>query len=307
MTNSQFPRVAVLMATYNGMQWLQAQLDSILTQECVNITLYTSDDGSNDGTDDTLRALSEIDTRVVVLPKMASTGTAGQNFYRLIRDVDTDAFDYVAFADQDDIWHQDKLIRHIHLINHHQVAAVSSNVTAFWPDGTTQLIVKSQSQLKWDFLFESAGPGCSFLMTPWLIARVRKQLLAVNSQARQVALHDWLTYAVCRAYGAKWFIDATPSLYYRQHALNVVGANSGMLAKWRRLTQFQQGWYRAEVAKVSQVCAAINQDPQLNAIARLVARPSLLSNLKLLCLVGDTRRRLIDRLGLATCLALFVF
>jgi rhamnosyltransferase len=221
--------------------------------------------------------------------------------------VDTNAFDYVAFADQDDIWHQDKLIRHIHLINHHQVAAVSSNVTAFWPDGTEQLIVKSQPQLKYDFLFESAGPGCSFLMTPWLVARVREQLLAANSQARQVALHDWLTYAVCRAYGAKWIIDATPSLYYRQHALNVVGANSGMLAKWTRLIQFQQGWYRAEVGKVSHVCATINQDPKINVIARLVARPSLLSNLKLLCLVGDTRRRFIDRLGLAICLVLFIF
>ena len=106
MTNSQFPRVAVLMATYNGMKWLQAQLDSILTQENVDITLYASDDGSNDGTDDTLRALSKIDPRVVVLPKIAGTGSAGQNFYRLIRDVDTNAFDYVAFADQDDIWHR---------------------------------------------------------------------------------------------------------------------------------------------------------------------------------------------------------
>jgi len=307
LTNSQLPRVAVLMATYNGMGWIQAQLDSILTQENVDITLYASDDGSNDGTDDTLRVLRKIDPRVVVLPKIASTGSAGQNFYRLIRDVDTNAFDYVAFADQDDIWHQDKLIRHIHLINHHQVAAVSSNVTAFWPDGTEQLIVKSQPQLKYDFLFESAGPGCSFLMTPWLVARVREQLLAPISQARQVALHDWLTYAVCRAYGAKWFVDATPSLYYRQHALNVVGANSGMLAKWTRLIQFQQGWYRAEVAKISHVCATINQDPKINVIARLVARPSLLSNLKLLCLVGDTRRRFIDRLGLAICLVLFIF
>jgi rhamnosyltransferase len=260
LTNSQFPRVAVLMATYNGMEWLQAQLDSILTQENVDVTLYVSDDGSSDGTDEALRKLSQIDSRVVVLPKIASTGSAGRNFYRLIRDVDADAFDYVALADQDDIWHQDKLIRHIHLINRHQVAAVSSNVTAFWPNGTEQLIVKSQPQLTWDFLFESAGPGCSFLMTPWLVARVREQLLKVNSQARQIALHDWLIYAVCRAYGAKWIIDANPSLYYRQHALNVVGANSGMLAKWKRLILFQQGWYRAEVVKVSQVCASINHD-----------------------------------------------
>ena len=295
------------MATYNGIEYLQAQLDSILVQENVEITLFASDDGSIDGTDLALRKLCQIDPRVVVLPKVASTGSAGQNFYRLIRDVDTGPFDYVAFADQDDIWHQDKLMRHIHLLNQHQAAAVSSNVTAFWPDGTEQLIFKSQPQKRWDFLFESAGPGCSFLMTPWLIASVREHLLEVNSQARQVALHDWLTYAVCRAYGAKWFIDATPSLHYRQHSTNVVGANRGLLAKLRRLMQFKQGWYRAEVVKVTQVCALINQDSKLNVIGQLVAIPSILSNLRLLCLVGETRRRFIDRLGLAICLALFIF
>jgi len=48
-------------------------------------------------------------------------------------------------------------------------------------------------------------------------------------------------------------IDARPSLYYRQHTLNVVGANSGMLAKWTWLIQLQQGWYHGAVAEVSQL------------------------------------------------------
>tara|TARA_B110000503_G_scaffold18293_1_gene26849 strand:- start:142 stop:468 length:327 start_codon:yes stop_codon:yes gene_type:complete len=102
-------------------------------------------------------------------------------------------------------------------------------------------------------------------------------------------------------------IDARPSLYYRQHTLNVVGANSGMLAKWTWLIQLQQGWYHGAVAEVSQVCASINQDPQLHTIVCLVAKASILSNLKLLCFLGESRRRFIDRLGLAICLVLFIF
>ena len=86
---SYFPRISVLMATYNGIQWIQGQLESILMQESVNITLYISDDGSNDGTDDYLLVVSHTDPRVVILPKKANTGFAGQNFYRLILEVDT--------------------------------------------------------------------------------------------------------------------------------------------------------------------------------------------------------------------------
>jgi rhamnosyltransferase len=43
-------RVAVLMATYNGEVWLQEQIDSILEQKDVDVTLFVSDDSSADGT-----------------------------------------------------------------------------------------------------------------------------------------------------------------------------------------------------------------------------------------------------------------
>ena len=307
LTTSSYPRVAVLMATYNGITWLQAQLDSILAQREVNVTLYASDDGSNDGTDDFLRALSQRDARVVVLPKVPGTGSAGQNFYRLICDVNIDAFDYVAFADQDDIWHADKLARHIVLLKKNNAAAVSSNVIAFWPNGTERLIVKSQPQRSWDFLFESAGPGCTFLMTPWLISLVREQLMDVRSQARNVLLHDWLTYAICRANSGLWLIDSRPSLHYRQHQLNVVGANSGLLAKWSRLLKFMHGWYRTEVIKVCQVCAAISTDPKLMEISRLVAKTSINANFRLILIASQARRGLMDRLVLVLCFLFFIF
>ncbi|HBN14018.1 MAG TPA: glycosyl transferase, partial [Pseudohongiella sp.] len=43
-------RVAVLLAAYNGMQWLPEQLDSILSQVGVDVTVYVSTDRSSDGT-----------------------------------------------------------------------------------------------------------------------------------------------------------------------------------------------------------------------------------------------------------------
>ncbi|MDC9128625.1 hypothetical protein CG706_25805 [Escherichia coli] len=42
------PKVAVLLATYNGECWISAQIDSILAQRDVDVTIYISDDCSTD-------------------------------------------------------------------------------------------------------------------------------------------------------------------------------------------------------------------------------------------------------------------
>lgn len=242
METKPLPRVAVLMATFNAGEWLVEQIYSIINQSFVHLTIFISDDGSTDGTLDYIKQLAEMESRVVLLPETSRMGSAGKNFSRLICNLDANAFDYISFADQDDVWNIDKLSSHISLIGHHHAEAVSSNVLAFWPDGSQKLITKSQSQQKYDFLFESAGPGCTFLMTPWLVNQV-KQCLLINEVAKDVALHDWLSYAVCRSYGKKWVIDALPSIMYRQHAQNVLGANSGFRALFARVLKMKQGWY----------------------------------------------------------------
>ena len=76
--------VAVLMATYNGVDWIDKQIESILNQSAVNIILFISDDFSSDGTFEHVRQISRLDKRVVVLPRRERMGSAGKNFYRLI-------------------------------------------------------------------------------------------------------------------------------------------------------------------------------------------------------------------------------
>lgn len=299
-------KVAVLMATYNGVVWLHDQIDSILNQIGVDVTLIVSDDFSSDGTYEKLQALSKEDVRVILLPRVARAGSAGKNFYRLICDANFTRFDYVAFADQDDIWSLDKLSNHIHLMNQHEAEAVSSNVLAFWPNGTQKLIVKSQPQQPYDFLFESAGPGCTFLMTPWLVSQVKHQLMD-NEPAKEVAMHDWLTYAVCRAHGKPWIIDATPSMHYRQHSNNVIGANSGFKAIWARLKKINDGWYRHEVALITRVVSSINSDQKLSRLQKIIQGNSIGDQFRLLPYALRGRRKLTDRLVLMLSVLFFIF
>lgn len=299
-------KVRVLMATHNGMPWLQAQINSIFAQTDVNIELIISDDTSSDNSLEYLINLAKSDSRVKLLSPL-KFGSAGKNFYRLIQDVNIIGFDYIAFADQDDIWDDDKLISHINLLKKHGAEAVSSNVMAFWPNGKKKLIKKSQPQRELDYLFESAGPGCTFLMTPWLVNKVREQLIDENSVARVVTLHDWLTYAVCRAHGRKWIIDEKSSMQYRQHGNNVVGANSGLKAKWVRLMKLKQGWYRAEVIKVSAVCATISSEVKIKNIIYILSNKNIISQLNLLYYVLQARRKTLDRLVLYVLVLCFLF
>ena len=49
---SSAPKVTVLLASYQGIPWIDEQIDSILQQQNVNVELTISDDLSDDGTID---------------------------------------------------------------------------------------------------------------------------------------------------------------------------------------------------------------------------------------------------------------
>lgn len=299
-------KIAVLMATYNGLNWLPEQIKSVLNQVDVDLTLYVSDDGSLDGTYEYIKALAKDESRIVLLPMVQRMGSAGQNFYRLICEVDVTGYDFIAFADQDDIWNLDKLSRHIDALRNSNAEAVSSNVLAFWPDGSQKLIDKSQPQKSYDFLFESAGPGCTFLMTPWLAGEVRSQLTN-NSGARDVTMHDWLVYSICRSHGKTWVIDAVPSMQYRQHQNNVIGANAGLRAVLARLNKINNGWYRHEVALIARVVASISLDKKLTIFQKIVEGDSILDRFKLIPYALQGRRKFADRVVLVLSILLFIF
>src|SRR5690606_1482765 len=130
-------------------------------------------------------------------------------------------------SDQDDIWFEDKLARAIGILRRSGSVAYSSNVIAFWPSGRRMLIKKSQPQKKWDFLFEAAGPGCTYVMQADFCTALQQCVCVQWDSVQTVFLHDWFTYAFARANGYQWIIDDKPSMLYRQHADNQVGVNEG--------------------------------------------------------------------------------
>lgn len=300
-------KVAVLMAVKNGLHYLPEQISTVLNQVQCHVHLFVSDDFSTDGSMEFLEKISAEHNNISLLPNALSHGSAAKNFFSLINRVEAKAYDYFAFADQDDIWFPDKLSQHIQLAKLHNADGVSSNVLAFWPDGRECLLDKSQPQLEFDFLFESAGPGCTYLMTPKLIGKLQAQLQDKGNPAYEVAFHDWLAYAVCRAYKYNWVIASAPSLKYRQHQSNSYGANIGLNAKWARLQQLKTSWYRDEIIKISKVCYKISADPSIKRLINKLEDKGLSARLSLLSYITKSRRKLLDRAVLAGAIVAGLF
>lgn len=287
------PRIAVLLAAYNGLKWLPEQIDSILGQSGVEVTIFVSVDISSDDTESWCDKRAVQDGRVKVLPHGMKFGGAARNFFRLIRDVDFSGFDCIALADQDDIWLADKLLSAYEKTCIGNYSGYSGNVMAFWPDGRQRLIDKAQPLTRYDYYFEAAGPGCTYVMRT-KEALVFQDFLRANWEAvNSVSLHDWMIYAFFRARGYTWFIDKDHKMLYRQHGNNQVGANRGLKAMLSRLKLSRSGWYRTEVCRIASLVA-----PASDEIARKIQAQGWLSRLALLSDIADLRRRTRDRLFL---------
>ena len=257
MSNS--PSVAVLLAAYNGMEWIEEQVSSILSQKSISIEIFISVDLSNDKTHEWCQGLAGKNAHVKVLPYGEKFGGAAKNFFRLIRDVDFSCFDYVALSDQDDIWDSSKLHHAIRTIEQDSLDGYSSDVIAFWSNGREKLVKKSFPQKKFDYFFEAAGPGCTYVLKQQPTQKFKKFLIKNWENINCIESHDWLIYAFFRSRGMSWCIDSEPLMLYRQHESNQVGSNFGFLAYLKRIKMVKSGWYRSEVRKISEI-VSINDD-----------------------------------------------
>ncbi|CAN7431253.1 glycosyltransferase [Pseudorhodoferax sp. LjRoot39] len=290
---STLPRVLVLLATHNGGPWLGQQLDSLAAQRDVNLRVLVSDDCSTDGT---LAALEQwcAEQPAELVSSGRRFGSAAANFFHLLSLVPDHPCDFVALADQDDVWHPDKLCRAVEAIRARGVDAISTNVVAFWPDGREQLIRKDQPPGPWNHLFESAGPGCTYVLR-WTPAQLLAgEIRAKAAQLPAIGFHDWLIQAWVRSRGYSWWTDPWPSLRYRQHGGNVFGSRSGWQMWHKRWQMVRDGWYREQVLHIARFCDA----QSLPCIVRL-QRLSAIDRLVLALQAGHMRRVLVDRVGVA--------
>jgi glycosyltransferase involved in cell wall biosynthesis len=236
-------RVAILMTTFNGGKYLDLQLTSIANQNHTNWELHISDDGSTDQTLNIIKKFQHQITNDVIVYKTGKNLGFVNNFFSLIaKDIKAD---YFAFADQDDVWCSEKLSRSLTYLKSQDLTYPALYC------GRTQLIdqhgkFKGKSRLfkkRPDFrnaLVQSIAGGNTMAMNKAAKAIVQQTL----PYSKDVASHDWWMYIVITAYGGHVHYDPMPSLLYRQHPQNLMGANVGVRAKLQRLKILTSGIFK---------------------------------------------------------------
>lgn len=293
---AQVPKVLVLLTTFNGARWLEDLLVSICGQEGVSIRIVASDDASADGTPALLEEWARRCNLRILDAFSCRLGSANRNFLRLIRDAPLEDETHIALADQDDVWLADKCLRAITELSRQGGEAYSSDVTAFWRDGTERYLRKSYEQCEFDYLFESAGPGCTYVFERAAFERLRRWI-TTNFEAFQAArVHDWLIYAYARASGWKWLVDRRSTLRYRQHGDNEIGANIGWRAALIRSRSALSGTYRKDVLWIA--CAVGDKSWVTEAMTRF----DILDRLHLAFRANLLRRRPRDAVAVALLL-----
>ncbi|NND03376.1 MAG: hypothetical protein HKN91_11370, partial [Acidimicrobiia bacterium] len=246
---SDTPCVAVLLALHNGEPWITPQVESILEQVGVDVEIFVQPFETTDASMESLRAFH--DDRITLLPEHHIAGAAS-NFLAMLASGVHSGADYVAFADQDDIWLCHKLDRAISVMRAQQAAGYSSSVLSFG-ETRSRLIKKHHPQTEVDYMFESPGPGCTFVLDRSLADSMSHWLRNLgNPLLGEVGYHDWLVYAYARSRGFAWTIDDSVTMLYRQHAGNVLGAPGSLPALTKRFNKARSGWYREEVLRLGE-------------------------------------------------------
>ena len=278
----------VLLAAYNGEQFISQQLQTVLNQTNKPYKILINIDQSDDKTESIVQGFAKKNPEIQILNINKRFGSAAANFINLIINVDLTDIDYIALADQDDIWKEDKLEKAIKKLEQ-GFDGYSSNVQAFWEDGQKKAIKKNQPQQKYDHLFESAGPGCTFVLTKELALKLQQFLK--NDRFNQLDnYHDWLIYAFARTHGFKWYIDSYPSVDYRQHSSNVFGANVGIkefISRTNRVLAGEGVDFAFQLMKELKV-----QDPFIQSLFPI----SRLNLFKLALKAKCCRRRFLDQI-----------
>ena len=224
--------VCILLSVYNGGTYLDALLRSLVAQTHANWRLIWRDDGS-------------CDESRQILHRFASTLAPGQcreithgaahlgvakSFGLLLEHVPPQWS--AAFCDQDDVWFPDKLERGLKAL----ATACAPERPALYcsaqvlTDARLQEIGRSPLlPAQPTFLMaltQNIATGCTIILSPAAVDLVRAAM-----PPPKCTLHDWWSYLLVSGAGGVVVADNTPSLYYRQHQSNTVGAPTHFMAR----------------------------------------------------------------------------
>jgi rhamnosyltransferase len=221
--------IDILMATFNGELYIDAQIGSILSQSYKDWTLYISDDGSSDSTPEIIKKYANLDERIIICPSSNKKPVgAALNFLGLLN---FSKSQYVCFADQDDIWFDNKLQILLSEIQDYEKLNTANYPILVYGRGyhlyaeNTECYISGMTNNNNpkslnEFLLLNGGiQGCSIIFNHSL-------LKVAQMYSVKVAMHDHFVSLIAFTFGQVARVDS-PLMLYRHHKKNVTMSIGG--------------------------------------------------------------------------------
>ncbi|MCD7855208.1 MAG: glycosyltransferase family 2 protein [Clostridiales bacterium] len=209
-------KVQVLLSAYNGEKFISEQINSILSQKGVDVSILIRDDGSTDGTVSVLDSFKD----KITYYSNKNIGVK-RSFFDLVQKAPN--ADFYAFADQDDFWLPDKLFSAAEMLKNAKGCAIYfSNLTV----ADESLKPLSNTKLKFkpglgSAMSQNPATGCTMFFNRAMLEVLRK-----TPEPGKVSMHDTFLFRLASAVNAEIFFDETPHILYRQHSANILGNRS---------------------------------------------------------------------------------
>ncbi len=224
------PKVTVLLATYNGINYIDELIESILIQSYDNWELIISDDVSTDATLSSIQKYCEkYSDKIKLLSCDKKHGSAKDNFMYMLSHCKGE---YFMFCDQDDVWLPDKIKDTLEImlseekndaslpvLVHSDLKVVDSDLNII-DDSFMHYCQLSplRNELN-NLVIQNIVTGCTVMINSSLVDLIDFNILETDS----ILMHDWYLALIASAFGHIAYLPES-TILYRQHNDNSVGA-----------------------------------------------------------------------------------
>ena len=202
------PTTTVLMPVYNGADYVEESIDSILKQSYRDFELLIVNDASTDDTLERIDRIKDARIRVISHSENQGSGEAGNTGWK-----NSDSR-YVALMDHDDIADPRRLEKQVLIMNAQPRLTVCGGQMHCFGDTETNVVAPlTDGQIKANLL-----AGAANIYNP--TAMIRRQpvdKLEVRWRAEWKAIHDWAFWSELMILGARFRNHPDNLLNYRSH------------------------------------------------------------------------------------------
>jgi len=223
--------ISIVLAVYNGEKYISKLLDSVLAQTAVTISeLIIIDDTSSDHSVEIIKTYQQKYPVINLIRNEVNLGPIAS----FIKGAKLSSSNYIAFADQDDIWQADKLSLSLNLLKKIDVddkpaaiftdlAMIDEQDKPLHPSFWGLYHIKPADNTFFTVLFANIATGCTMLIN-------KNMLNEFISMPLNAQMHDHWIALIAFSFGNWGYLDEK-TILYRVHSNSVTSKDEVTFGK----------------------------------------------------------------------------